>query len=572
MKRLFIFIFAFFLVFSLSNVVGVQAYEGEMIASWQEVIDVHKDASLSVQEKIVYDFGTNRKHGIYRDIPVKYKRHNLSYNLRLTDIKVTDENGTALKFSILRQANLKRIKIGDPDKLITGRHTYIISYRVRRAINYFTDFDELYWNAVGNQWPVEIKQVRAVVNLPASVEESKIKAACYAGVYGTTNKCLSTRFIYDSQRKVKSISFTHDRLLPNQGLTVAVGWPKGIVTQPSKWQNLLEIIKDNWILALPLFTFIFLFSLWWTRGRDPKIRQPIIAQYSPPSGLTPAMVGAIIDEKVQNKDISAEIIYLATKGYLRITRLKKDGLLFKKSDWLLEKLKEPGQNLSACEQKLMDYLFYTRPSVKLSSLKDSFYQHLKEIRKCIYWQTVEKGYFFKNPQKVRSLYLGLGLAIFVGGWFLGPTFDWSGVISAWLSGALFIIFSQFLPARTKKGAQMRKYILGLKEYLKVAEKDRIKFHNAPDKTPKHFEELLPYAMVLGVEKEWAKQFKDIYNQPPDWYQDSSSQAFSVLVFSDSLNNFSSQASSTLSSAPSSSGSGGGGFSGGGFGGGGGGSW
>lgn len=87
---------------------------------------------------------------------------------------------------------------------------------------------------------------------------------------------------------------------------------------------------------------------------------------------------------------------------------------------------------------------------------------------------------------------------------------------------------------------------------------------------------MPYAIVLKVEKQWAEQFKDIYKQPPSWYEDPSASTFNTLVFINSLHSFSVSTISTLNSQGSSASSGGsgfsGGFSGGGFGGGGGGSW
>lgn len=66
--------------------------------------------------------------------------------------------------------------------------------------------------------------------------------------------------------------------------------------------------------------------------------------------------------------------------------------------------------------------------------------------------------------------------------------------------------------KTQKGVLAKEYILGLKEYLRVAEKDCLHFHNAPDKDSERFEKFLPYAMVLDVENEWADQFKDIYKE------------------------------------------------------------
>ncbi|KKT22394.1 MAG: hypothetical protein UW07_C0037G0011, partial [Candidatus Nomurabacteria bacterium GW2011_GWF2_43_8] len=113
---------------------------------------------------------------------------------------------------------------------------------------------------------------------------------------------------------------------------------------------------------------------------------------------------------------------------------------------------------------------------------------------------------------------------------------------------------------------------GLKDYLQIAEKDRLLFHNAPEKKPEVFEKLLPYAMALGVADIWAKEFEGIYMAPPNWYVGSGNAAFSAMAFNHSLSNFSSYTSSSLSSSSSGSGSGGGGSSGGGGGGGGGGGW
>ncbi len=126
---------------------------------------------------------------------------------------------------------------------------------------------------------------------------------------------------------------------------------------------------------------------------------------------------------------------------------------------------------------------------------------------------------------------------------------------------------------TPEGALMKEYIEGLKLYLQIAEKDRIRFNNAPEKSPELFEKLLPYAIVLNVEKAWAKEFEGIYDTPPSWYNDHTMRGFTLGALTTNLGDFTKTASSSLSSAPgSSSGSGGGGFSGGGGGGGGGGSW
>ena len=140
-----------------------------------------------------------------------------------------------------------------------------------------------------------------------------------------------------------------------------------------------------------------------------------------------------------------------------------------------------------------------------------------------------------------------------------------------VSAVIIILFGWIMPKRTYHGVLAREHILGFKEFLSVTEKERLKFHNAPEKNPKMFQEFLPFAIALGVEKQWGAQFKDLFLDPPDWYVGGTYTNFNTAAFSSDITNFCSHAGTSLSTSPSSGGSGGG-FSGGGFGGGGGGSW
>ncbi|RLC36868.1 hypothetical protein DRH27_04585 [Candidatus Falkowbacteria bacterium] len=548
----------------------------EEITDFDVSIKINEDAVIEVVEKISYDFGNEEKHGMYRDVLYKYKARGGNFNLRISDISATDPDGNPYNFEVSNQGDYKRIKIGDADAFVSGVKNYVISYKVDRAINYFIDYDELYWNVTGHEWNVPIKQEKAKIILPQELNEKSIQTECFAGPDGSVDKCISSRYEYSSKDTVKSITFTNDKLNSGEGLTVVIGMPKEIIIKPPAFSLILEIIKDNWILVLPIFTFIILFYLWRTKGRDPAGRGTIVAQFDAPDNLSPAQVGAIIDERADKKDISAEIVGLAVLGYLKINRIPDKGIL-KSDDYELEKLKAGHDLKNEFQRQLLDALFKGGDTiVKLSSLKNKFYKDLNKIIKEIYIDTVNKGYFSKNPNKVRGVYITMGIVFLFAAWLLGSIFGLFGIISFILSGVIVIIFSFFMPAKTRKGVSAREHILGLKQYLQVAEKDRIEFHNAPEKNPRIFEKLLPFAMVLNVEKAWAGQFKDLYNQAPDWYSDPSGRAFSALALTDSLSGFSTKTNTALASSPSSASSGGSGFSGGGsgggFGGGGGGSW
>jgi len=548
----------------------------EKIDNFETTIQLNQDSSLVIEEKITYDFGQALRHGIYRDIIIKYKARGGNYNLRVSDIKVVDENDQPYNFEVSYPNKYVRIKIGDADKEISGRKIYKIRYKIQRAINYFNDYDELYWNATGNEWSVAINKAKTLVFLPQEIKASQLQKACFTGSYGETKECSGNQAMGDSDHLVKTLVFEENNLEPQNGLTIVVGLPKGIINEPNFWQSAWETFKDNLILLLPLIILIFFLRWWYKYGRDPQGRGTIVAEFEAPDNLTAAEVGTIIDEHAQYKDLSAEIISLAVRGYLKITRLK-EGKLFKKTDYSLEQLKSADDLENKFDKELMQSFFSGGKEVKLSSLKNKLSKKLKEIVKLIYETVTNKGYFVKSPAKVRTKYIIISVIFFfLAFWLGGVFFGTLGVVSFIICGIIILIFSFLMPARTKKGVLAREHILGLKNYLQVAEKDRLKFHNAPAKNPAHFEKLLPYAMVLGVEKEWAKQFEDIYKQNPSWYNDSTLTHFTALAFVNNLHSFQSQAQSTMSYAHSASASGsgfsGGGFSGGGFGGGGGGSW
>jgi len=552
----------------------------EAILSYKSNIVVNIDNSTDITEKIIYNTGDTEHHGIYRDI---YPYSSQGRKMLVENISVTDEAGTSYQYEVSDSSKNIRIKIGDPNQTFSGQKTYVIKYHATRAVGQVKDFDEIYWNVTGNEWPMPIYQVESFVSLPLGA--TMTQSACYYGPKGNTEQCIlasETKGVYTFESP--SALFTGD------GLTVAVGFQKGIVTAyalnegfPGHYDKYIP-----WLISsvLPILTLLFSLLSWHKKGRDPKGTGVIVPQYDVPEELTPMELVGIASEKVNASHISAEIIYLATKGYLKINQLEEKLLGFiKQTDYELTKLKDSSLLPNDFDKKLLDGLFSdTEQSVKLSDLKNTFYTNIPIITNSVADNLLVKGYY-KNLGRMKNgsgrMFIILFMSVWVSGFFGGiiGTVLFNGnpfplMASMFLSIIIYGIVSHFNPAKTEKGVATKEYIFGLKDYLRVAEKDRLLFHNAPEKKPEVFEKLLPYAMVLGVADIWAKEFEGIYNTPPSWYSGSSGNAFSTIAFNQSLSNFSSFASSDLSSSPSSSsiGSRGGGSSGGGGGGGGGGSW
>ncbi len=590
MKKISLLVFLFLFWFFTPSV------RAEEVRDFSETIRIGSDGDLFVSETIVYDFGQEKRHGIYRELPYEYERKGMSYKLRLSDIEVKDASGQDYEFSQSRSQGKLRLTIGDPDQLVSGQLTYIISYKVGRAINFFDKQDELYWNVTGTDWPADIRQTKVIVDLPALAAETETSLDCFSGLPGSETTCVSERFVYEGAGKVKQAVFIDDILPAGSGFTIVLGFPKGLVSEPTVFSRGAALLWDNLILLLPLLVAFGLYQLWRKEGRDARGRGVIVAQYEAPAYLSPMAVGTLLDERADNKDFSANLISLAVKGYLKIVSLEADSW-FKRSDYAFVRL-SGDQALAESETRVLMALFKDQyiekdeeklaklaevsglslplTAVYLSDLKNSFYQDLRELKKEVYNELTAGGYFRGDPQITRTVFITIGIVV----GFLALFFERFGL--AWaiafaLSGLMIALASFFMPARTEKGVLAREHILGLKEYLSVAEAERLKFHNAPEKKPEVFEKLLPFAMVLGVEKEWAKQFEGFYeNQSPAWYSGAPGQHFSALALADNLGGFSDKLSSTAASSPSSAGSGGSGFSGGGvgggFGGGGGGSW
>jgi len=578
----------FFLVLLSLGILGAgSVFAVEKIDSFNSYLLVNNDGSVNVTEEISYNFGSDERHGIYRDIPIKYETEEGIYILDIEVLGVTDPMYGSYKYEVSSSKSYIRIKIGDANTYVTGEKLYNIRYIIKKVIKPFDDHDELYWNVTGNGWEVPIDKVKATVVLSTGLNAHDIKTTCFSGTEGSSNNCLNQEQIYNRLGKVDTVIFRHDNLVAYEGLTIVAGIPKGIIPTEALimpyWISLgfKDIISLLFkLFLLPILVFMILFRRWWKHGRDPKGRGTIVTQFDAPKNMSPIEVGLVVDNVAHKHDISAQIVDLAVRGFLKINRVTKGKKILRTKDYTLEKLKPIEELTNVVDKEIMKGFFEKGDKVELSSLKNKFYKTLQAVSDEVYNQAVADGYFTKNPSKLRNKYIAVGLIlVFFGIWVVAIT-KWfmigpSIIFNFVLVGITVAVFGLVMPARTKEGVLAREHILGLKSYLQVAEKDRLKFHNAPDKNPKTFEKFLPFAMVLGVEKEWAKQFEGIYNTNPSWYSDPSMGNFSAVVLASGLNNFGNMAQTTLSSKPSSSGGGSGfsgGSSGGGFGGGGGGSW
>jgi uncharacterized membrane protein YgcG len=537
-------------------------------------VEVKVDGSIVVTEIIQPRFN-GKWNGLYRTIPVEYRTpqgFNKTFFLKLDS--VTDGEGRSLKVESTRERHYRKLKIWVPGAEDAER-TIIIRYTVPNALLYFEDHDELYWNITGDEWDVPINDAGAIIQLPAGA--TGIRTLAFTGGYGSKEKDA------DVSVNGSEITFRMRRNLAfREGMTAVVGWDKGLVRRPTAADNAGNFLRSNWPLLVPLGVFVLMFWLWHTRGRDPRLR-PIAARYDPPEGLTPAEVGTLLDNSADMRDITATLVDLAVRGYILIEEKKEEHLmgLFSNTGYVFHLRKKTNEwgELKPHERRLLDGVFSggTFQTVKLSDLENKFYKELPGIKDRIFDALLARKYYAQRPDKVKAGYLVGGVILGFGGfWAGGMLAGTTGMqpapfmLAAILSAIIVCGFGWFMPARTLKGSEALEGVLGFEEFLGRVETDRFE---RMVKTPQLFEKYLPFAMALGVEKNWTKAFEGICNQPPDWYRGGDFTTFRATSFVNNLSRMSTQAASSMASAPRSSGSsgfGGGGSSGGGGGGGGGG--
>jgi len=542
-------------------------------------IMIDQDSSVIVKETIEVEFHQSR-HGIYREIPFKYRDEFGKVITTPTRVlSVTDESGKPWKYQVKKGGHLVNIRIGDAKRYVKGNQTYVVTYVVENVILFFNDHDELYWNVTGNYWKAPIKEASATVSLTTKNKSKNLMVAGYEGSYGSKEECGYET--YDNSGKF----FTKRSLKMGEGMTIVFGWDKGLVFPPSSWKKFLWAIhiEENWVFLLPIFSFLYMVNRWYRKGRDPRVRESVTVMYEPPKfgnqPLSPGEVGALVDEKLDPRDITSTIVGLAVKGYLKIEETKKEGMIFDKTDYVLVKVKESDTHLSPFEDELMRRLFsFSPPRLLVSTLKNKFYTNLPALKKALYGELIRKKYFLSSPEKVRNSYIISGIIILVFAVIsfalLVPGSGVKSFIAGILTGTPVLAFARFMPTKTRAGASAYMDILGFEEFMKRAEKDQLE--RMADVNL--FSKFLPYAIALDVADNWAEAFEGIYQDPPDWYVSPAGfRTFSPYAFTHSLNSVTSNLGSAMFSAPRSSGGGGGGFggggsSGGGFGGGGGGSW
>lgn len=597
-------------------------------------IFVNEDSSIEVEEMIDVNF-SQRRHGIFRKIPVKYNNDNgFKYNMKLDVISVLDERGNSYKYDEYKEGRDVVLKIGDPNFEVIGDVKYIIHYKVQGGVRFFDDHDEIYWNPIGTGWPTQIFNATSTIYLNERVSGIGDGAVCFTGEFGSKeSSCRITSVSNDE------VTFEALRALNNyEGMTVAINLPKGVVHEPSGGEKLLMFLADNWGFAIPILLFGGMLYLWYFRGKELELRRANIAQYGPPEKLTPGEVGYLMKESYANHFVAADIVNLAVKGYIEIREISSDKmtLLLGKGKKISKKIRSviivvffvyilfsviPFVTMGEFH---FAKLVYTIASVAIFL---SFFSIVKRVAKKSNlfvdyelenkkdWANAKdltehekrllKGLFASKVlgkiklSKKKKFYTHVQIAsrkvaeqIKAKGYFEN---SWVNSKALYVVGGIILGFVMFMigSATQRLDFILSAILSGLtlivfgvlmsKKTMKGAEaywhakgyKHYIdiaeKYRVQFNEKENIFEKTLPYAMVFGNVDKWAKAFEGMMDKEPSWYH-SSSGVGGFRPTTFSNNLSSGFAAAATAASVSPSSSSSGGSSGGGGGGGGGGSW
>jgi uncharacterized membrane protein YgcG len=614
----------------------------ERILQFISDVTVERNGDLAVTETIaVQAEGRSIRRGILRDFPTIYRRRDGARVVVGFDVLSVTRNGGPEHFTTESLSNGVRVRIGSADRLIgSGRHEYVIRYRTTRQIGFFADYDELYWNATGTGWTFAIDQAEARITLPEAVPFTQ--TAVYTGAQGATGKDATI-----VEERPGRIVFRTTRALPaRHGLTVAAAWQKGVVTPPDAMQQARWLLADNvalliGIVGLVLVVAYYLYA-WMRVGRDPP-KGTIIPLFKPPDGMSAAGVRYVDQMGFDNRAFTAAIIELGVNGHIKLSEHGGDSRIE-----LRDGGKPIGGAEQAMETRLFAHgqrsvLLTDKNHARIGKAKDA----LKESLEAAYrgkvfannygWSglgllaaiavmiaiavAIAFTYGSDNaPGAIAGMLIPVipvmfGAALVQTGWrrhgggelyvigglalaLVGAAAGFvimylnargifevlPGIVPAALASFTGLAFG-WLQAPSVAGRKLMDEIDGLREYLGVAEEERLEYLNPPDKTPELFERFLPYAVALDVENAWATRFAGVLAAAAaggaavatsTWYSGDRDWSSDPVSFADHIGSDLSSTIASASSPPGSSngggGSSGGGSSGGGGGGGGGSGW
>ncbi len=296
-----------FLIFVIAFTSIVSIFANYRINEYKVKIDVQDDYLLNIREDYVFEFDTER-HGFYRVIPYKnYPGH----NIKVKNIKVSEN-----EYKIEKSGGLITIRVGDPDRYVIGENSYSISYDFDMGADVYQDYDEFYFNVIGNLWECDINNASFEINFPKPIGTSKKQILdnlwLTIGSFGSENIDNSNIIISDD---LMTITGNIDYLPYKNGATLRVEFEDGYFVG-ARDIKFLTFLMTIILVFINIIFIVLAYRIFNKYGRD---IQPIEqSRFDPPDGFTPLSLSYFKYRYVTQNSYSASFIYWAEKGLIDI--------------------------------------------------------------------------------------------------------------------------------------------------------------------------------------------------------------------------------------------------------------
>lgn len=536
-------------------------------------------SQLRTVETLVAEFPQeDQNRGIIRAIPNDYD----GIDLETAVESIVDEDGVDVPFEEESDDGFLVLALGTDD-YVRGDQTYVITYTQTDVVRFFedTDSEEFQWDTNGTGYEQPFGTLDARVHIDeALVPALTGNAACYVGEQGSTDTC---ELVQSTDDAGAVFTAAESNLGAGENVTVAIGFTPGTFDIPEPptapaWANVVTIGLS--ILALLVAIGGIIARV--TGPKDAPGRGTIIPEYSVPENLNLLIAGDLVGRA--SSGLPAQIVSLAVRGNVLISEQNDDYTL----------VYVDNRGVDEQEQNLLDALFGSSPHNgmvrDLSETNATLGTALRTLQSKVRPATIARGLRVKTSLTVAKAFAALSYVVLaLSVVTLIVLVIASPVVPVWAPLMIVIaVFAAIIASATAispalltaEGATARDYLRGMKVYLELAEEERFRMLQSPtgalrvDTTDrgsivKVYEKLLPFAVLWGVEQEWAKELAIKYgDEAPQWYVGSG--GFNPVLFAAGLHGLSSSASAATSYGASGSGSSAGGSMGGGFSGGGGG--
>jgi uncharacterized membrane protein YgcG len=535
--------------------------------------DFDNRPEMQVTEIIVALFPVvDQNRGIKRSIPSS------SYGVYpgLIEIdSVTDENGAAREYEVSEEEGFKNISIkNDDDSFVYGRQTYVIKYTQSWVIRNFqasSGNDEFFWDVNGTGWLQSFGRVSASVKVSKELQENLLinSVSCYQGLSGSTNSC------GEKQLSKDLMNFTASNLLPGENLTISIPFTAGAVNTSgpnvdgtAAWL----FYQVAALLALLVLAWAVYFRIYRIRSRGKN--QFTVPEYKP--APTPTLLDTSIISRNSSHLIQALIVELAVKKQIEIEAVTGDdkSFILRRTSSTLDQdgvMAALGLSQSGAETRIGSSADNVQNQLISVALQNLIAGKVRAVN--------SGGYFSKRALGLPALGWLVGVALYIVWIIVALQLDQmtgAGYVAAPILSFLpFSALYWLLVSKrsyTAKGSSVISHLKGLEMYIELAEKDRLEFLQSPKgallkpsevtgkQVLKLYEEVLPWAILLGLQKQWGQVLTELYREQgsPAWFSGTPFMTQNFSRFSEALNSSLATSSSGGSSGSGSSGGGGGG--------------